>query len=943
MADYKDTLNLPQTDFPMKASLAQREPECLALWQKKALYQTISKESRGKPLFILHDGPPYANGDIHLGHAVNKILKDIVCKSKRLSGFNAPFVPGWDCHGLPIELNVEKKLGKVGDAITPSQFRQACREYAKTQVAVQSEAFQRLGILGEWDNPYLTMDYRYEAEIIRSLKKMIANGHLHQGYKPVHWCSSCGSALAEAEVEYKDKSSPAIDVRFDVLNEAALWKCMKHTETQEHPSRISVVIWTTTPWTLPANQAVAVNPKEEYVVIKALQGTQTHYLLMADKLVTAAMIRYHIDDYRVIAYCHGDALEGLLLGHPFLAREVPVVLGEHVTLDTGTGAVHTAPAHGDDDFILAKRYHLPVTHEVLANGCFSEKAEHVANMHVFKANDSIIEILKLKGSLLHIETIQHSYPHCWRHKTPLIFRATPQWFISMDQQALRDQTLKAIKKVAWYPEWGETRMHNMIVDRPDWCISRQREWGVPIPLLVHKKTNALHPDMLTLLDKIAQAVEKAGIEAWFSSHVHDWLEDHEAKDYEKINDVLDVWFDSGVSHQAVLGTRENLIFPADLYLEGSDQYRGWFQTALLTSMAITGVAPYKAILTHGFTVDEKGRKMSKSVGNVIAPEKIIKTLGADILRLWIASTDYRSELTVSDTIWQQASEMYRRIRNTARYLLANLSGFDPDNELVEFDKLLALDQWAVSQTYHLQKTILTAYEEYQYHLVCQKVQHFCSIDLGSFYLDIIKDRQYTTPPKSLARRSAQTAMYHILCTLVRWMAPILSFTAEEIWSYIPGNKEVSVFLTTWYEKLSALDDKKTMNHAYWDALMPIRNEVNKVLEQSRNKGEIKSALGANVNLYCQNETVYQQLQALGEELRFVFITSSVSLSKDSAPQDAVKSAISGLSVLIAPSSHLKCERCWQHQADVNNDSHYPGLCGRCVQNVGGTGEQRCFA
>ncbi len=944
MTDYKNTLNLPKTDFSMKANLANREPERLAKWQQQQLYNTICAHTKGRPTFILHDGPPYANGDIHLGHAVNKVLKDIVCKSKRLSGFDVPYVPGWDCHGLPVELNVEKKIGKVGTKVTPAEFRQACRDYAASQVAKQAQAFQRLGVFAEWDTPYLTMNHRYESQIIRALKIIIAQGHLHQGYKPVHWCTSCGSALAEAEVEYKDKTSPAIDVAFTVMDDAVLWQRMCHTPDAQHPTDVAVVIWTTTPWTLPANQAVAVNPKHEYVIVKANTAGHTAYFLLADQLLKDVMARYAIDDYRVIAYCHGDALEGLLLQHPFLKREVPIVLGEHVTLETGTGAVHTAPAHGDDDFILAKRYDLPVTHHVLANGCFDSQLPFLADLHVLKANDKVIELLTTNGKLIHQHKVEHSYPHCWRHKTPLIFRATAQWFISMTQHRLREQTLEAIKHIDWHPDWGQVRMHNMLVDRPDWCISRQREWGVPIPLLIHKQTGKLHPDMLTILDKVADAVAEKGIEAWFASTPADWLSKTDAHDYDKLNDVLDVWFDSGVSHQAVLAARDNLSVPADLYLEGSDQYRGWFQTALLTAMAANGQPPYKAVLTHGFTVDDKGRKMSKSLGNVIAPDKVIKTLGADVLRLWIASADYRGELTVSQTILQQASEMYRRIRNTARYLLANLDGFEPTTDCVEYDAMLALDKWAVGRAAHLQQELITAYDQYQYHVVCQQLQHFCSIDLGSFYLDIIKDRQYTAPANSLVRRSAQTAMYHIVSALVRWVAPILSFTADEIWQYMPGKHTDSVFLTTWYEQLTLLSDQQPMNMQYWDAIMQVRNVVNKALEEQRNLGHIGSGLGATVMLYCQDKDYYQQLIALGDELRFVLITSDASVSAETPPADALATDIDGIAVVVKPTTDPKCERCWQHRADVGQHTQHPGLCARCVTNIdGGSGEVRQFA
>lgn len=941
MSDYKNTLNLPKTDFPMKANLANREPAQLAHWQSQSLYQRISQATQSRKPFILHDGPPYANGDIHLGHAVNKILKDIVCKSKRLSGFNAPYVPGWDCHGLPIELNVEKKIGKVGK-VTASEFRQACRDYAASQVKKQSEAFQRLGILGDWDHPYLTMDPGYEAQIIRALKSMIANGHLHQGYKPVHWCTQCGSALAEAEVEYKEKTSPSIDVCFRIVDQAAFAACMQ-VSSDQLTSRPAIIIWTTTPWTLPANEAVALNPKYEYVLVKLDQAHGTDYIVLAAQLLEATLARYGITAYEVMGRCQGDRLSGLLLQHPFLDKTVPVVLGEHVTLDAGTGAVHTAPAHGLDDFILAKRYDLPVTHTVQANGCFDEGTLYFANMHIFKANDSVIAQLKSQHCLMHMADLKHSYPHCWRHKIPLIFRATPQWFISMDQENLREKSLKAIEQVQWHPSWGQTRMHNMIVDRPDWCISRQREWGVPIPLFVHKKTGQLHPDHLLILDKIIERVSVSGIDAWFDSTAQDWLSEADALIYDKVNDVLDVWFDAGVSHQSVLAARDDLSVPADLYLEGSDQYRGWFQTALLTRVAMTGQAPYRSTLTHGFTVDDKGHKMSKSLGNVIAPDKVIKTLGADVLRLWIASTDYCSELTVSQGILNHASDMYRRIRNTARYLLANLADFDPGMILAD-EQLLALDKWAISRAATVQADIIKAYEDYQYHIVCQKLQHFCSVDMGSFYLDIIKDRQYTVKKDSIARLSAQTAMYHIIQALVRWISPILSFTSDEIWQHIPDtHKADSVFLTTWYEKLTVLESTAEMNHDYWEQVIVVREEVNKALEQKRQAGEIRSALDVVVTLYVTDPNLYEKLDLLGDELRFVLITSGAILSSADSPNEAIETAVPGVSVLISVSGDPKCVRCWQHQADVCQTGEYVGLCARCMTNVAGKGEQRQFA
>ncbi|MCK5898050.1 MAG: isoleucine--tRNA ligase, partial [Methylococcales bacterium] len=644
--DYKKTLNLPKTAFPMKGNLAQREPMRLKQWNQANLYQQIRDITAGRPAFILHDGPPYANGEIHIGHAVNKILKDIILKSKTLAGFDAPYIPGWDCHGLPIELQVEKKIGKAGVKVSPEIFRKECRKYATKQVNKQKEAFIRLGILGEWDKPYLTMDYQFEADIVRSLGKIYKNNHIEKGAKPVHWCTDCGSALAEAEVEYEDKHSPAIDVRFKALNQTKFLECFGFYTDNKGRGTISIPIWTTTPWTLPANQAVAVNPELDYVIVQVEKEGIKERLVIAEALLKAVMKRYHIEDYQVLAVCKGEALENQCLQHPFYDRKVPIILGDHVTTEAGTGAVHTAPGHGQDDYIVGQRYGLPIDNPVGNNGVFLPNTEFFAGEHVFKANDHVLEVLKEKGALIHHHTLLHSYPHCWRHKTPIIFRATPQWFISMDKNKLRETALAAVKKVEWIPDWGMARIESMMDNRPDWCVSRQRTWGVPITFFVHKETGELHPKTDELVETVALKIEKQGIEAWFSADINEFLGD-EADDYEKMTDTLDVWFDSGVTHEAVIHRRDGLNFPADLYLEGSDQHRGWFQSSLLTSTAIHGTAPYKQVLTHGFTVDANGKKMSKSVGNVIAPQMVMKDLGADVLRLWVAATDYRGEMNVS--------------------------------------------------------------------------------------------------------------------------------------------------------------------------------------------------------------------------------------------------------------------------------------------------------
>ena len=936
--DYKKTLNLPNTGFPMKGNLAQREPERLKKWNDADLYKKIREAFTGRPQFILHDGPPYANGEIHIGHAVNKVLKDIIVKSKTLSGFDAPYVPGWDCHGLPIELMVEKKIGKAGVKVSPAVFRKACREYAAKQVDIQKEAFVRLGILGDWGNPYLTMDFAFEADIVRSLGKITQKGHVVAGAKPVHWCTDCGSALAEAEVEYEDKHSPAIDVRFQVIDENAFMSLCHHAPEHEGRGALSVVIWTTTPWTLPANQGVALNPDLEYVVVQC----ETERLVVAEALLKDTMLRYGNDIYHVIGYCKGSAWEYQLLQHPFYDRQVPVVLGDHVTVEAGTGAVHTAPGHGQDDYIVGKKYGLPIDNPVGSDGVFLTNTELFAGEHVFNANAHVLEVLENKGKLVHQQAILHSYPHCWRHKTPIIFRATPQWFISMNKNGLREQALSEVKRVDWIPEWGQARIESMIEGRPDWCISRQRTWGVPITFFIHKETRELHPQTVELIEQVAKRIEEKGIEAWFEMEKEELL-GIEAADYEKMTDTLDVWFDSGVTHACVLDKREQLRFPADLYLEGSDQHRGWFQSSLLASTAMNDVAPYKSVLTHGFTVDKNGEKMSKSKGNVIPPQSVMKNLGADVLRLWIASTDYRSEMRVSDEILERTSDGYRRLRNTARFLLSSLNDFDPAQDLVATPDLLVLDRWLIDRAYLLQEEVKAAYETYQFQHIYQKVHHFCVLDLGGFYLDIIKDRQYTAKADSLARRSAQTAMYHVIEALTRWLAPIISYTADEIWQFIPGERNESVFLETWYEGLVKLDDNAVMNRDFWQKIMSVRAAVSKELEKSRAKGDIGSSLNAEIELYC-NPELFDTLNQLSGELHFIFITSNASVIADQfAPDDAIQTELEGVKLKVIVSEYKKCVRCWHQRYDVGEHEAHPELCGRCEENVEGKGESRLYA
>ncbi|MFU8763149.1 MAG: isoleucine--tRNA ligase [Haliea sp.] len=934
MSDYKDTLNLPQTAFPMKASLAQREPERIRQWQERGLYQKIRSSSAGKPLFILHDGPPYANGDLHLGHAVNKVLKDIIVKSRTLDGFDAPYVPGWDCHGLPIELNVEKKVGKPGVKVTAAEFRQKCRDYAAGQVDRQRQDFVRMGVFGDWDNPYLTMDFQFEADIVRTLGRIIDNGHLHKGFKPVHWCLDCGSALAEAEVEYQDKRSTAVDVAFVALDPAAISAACG----SDYSGEIAVAIWTTTPWTLPANMAVCLHPELDYVLLAG----EGRALVVAEELAPEVAARYGLPAVEILGRCKGRALERQLLRHCYQQRQVPVILGDHVTTEAGTGAVHTAPAHGQDDFVVGEHYGLEVYNPVAGNGVYLPETEIFAGQHVLKVDQAMVELLTTRGVLLHSEHYEHSYPHCWRHKTPIIFRATPQWFVSMQQNGLLQGALDAVEQVQWIPEWGKARIDGMLAQRPDWCISRQRTWGSPITLFIHRETGALHPRTAELIEAVALLIEQRGIEAWFELEPSELL-GAEAEDYDKVSDTLDVWFDSGVTHACVLRRREGLQSPADIYLEGSDQHRGWFQSSLLTGIGAFGAAPYKQVLTHGFTVDAQGRKMSKSLGNVVAPTAVMNDLGADILRLWVAATDYRGELTVSDEIFKRTADSYRRIRNTARFLLSNLTGFDPAVDVLPFDELLSLDRWAVDRAARLQDEIVQAYEGYQFHLIYQKLHNFCSNDLGGFYLDVIKDRQYTTRADSRARRSAQTALYHIAEALVRWVAPILSFTAEEIWENLPGKRAESVFLVQWYDQLHRLADDAEKGRDYWQQVMAVRAAVNREIEVQRAAGLVRGSLDTAVTLFVSPE-LQALLAQLADELRFVLITSAATLQPlATAPEAAAATELAGLRLQVSVAEEEKCERCWHRRPDVGSHSAHPTLCGRCVENIDGPGEQRHFA
>ncbi|WP_150429550.1 isoleucine--tRNA ligase [Dechloromonas sp. CZR5] len=932
MADYKDTLNLPDTPFPMRGDLPKREPQWVAQWQQKKLYQRIREISAGRPRFVLHDGPPYANGDIHIGHAVNKVLKDIIVRSKTLSGFDAPYVPGWDCHGLPIEHQIEKLHGKN---IPADKVRELCRSYAAEQVERQKKDFIRLGVLGEWDNPYLTMAFKAEAEEIRALGKILEQGYLYQGLKPVNWCLDCGSALAEAEVEYEDKNSPAIDVAFEVHeNHAAKLAAAFGLSHLRGPA--FAVIWTTTPWTLPANEAVSVHPELTYDLIETEKGG----LILVRELAEAALKRYGLEG-TVAGSCTGDKLDQMLLKHPFQNRDVAIICGTHVTTEAGTGLVHTAPAHGVDDYNIGKKYGLPVNNPVGNDGKFIStipalSTGELAGKTVWEANPLVLAELEAKGRLLKQERIQHSYPHCWRHKTPIIFRATTQWFIGMENRkdesepTLRWIAERAVDETQFFPAWGRARLEGMMKTRPDWCVSRQRNWGVPIPFFLHKETGQPHPRTAELVELVAQRVEKAGIEAWFSLDAAELL-GSEAGQYVKMKDTLDVWFDSGTTHWHVLRGSHAAVstHPADLYLEGSDQHRGWFQSSLLSGCAIDGRAPYKALLTHGFVVDGKGHKMSKSKGNVIAPQQVSDKMGADILRLWTASTDYSGELSISDEILKRVVEGYRRIRNTLRFLLANVSDFDAAADMLPVEQWLEIDRYALALTRELQDSCRADYDKYEFHRVVQALQTFCSEDLGGFYLDILKDRLYTTAPKSVARCSAQSALWHITQAFVRLLAPITSFTAEEVWAVLTGKEDDSVMFQRWHELPALAGEGELL--AKWSLIRTARADVTKALEAQREAGKIGSALQAAVAVHCTGEK-FEALASLGDDLKFVFIVSAASAVRDDVEQ-----------VLATPLEHAKCERCWHVREEVGTNAEHPTLCGRCVSNLYGDGEVRACA
>ena len=937
--DYKATLHLPATEFPMRGDLPKREPGILSRWEDEGLYARLRENAQGRPLFVLHDGPPYANGQIHLGHAVNKILKDIIVKSRYLAGFDAPYVPGWDCHGLPIEIAVEKKWGKVGVKLDAEQFRQKCREFAEEQIEVQRRDFKRLGVIGDWDNPYKTLSFDFEANEIRALSKVYANGHIVRGAKPVHWCFDCGSALAEAEIEYQDKTSPAIDVAYAARDGAQL--AARFGATVPADVEVAVPIWTTTPWTLPASLAVSLGAEIEYVLAEGpAHNGKRRWLLLASALAERSLQRYGVDGLVVHGHATGAALENLLLAHPFYpTRDIPLLNGAHVSDEDGTGAVHTAPGHGQEDFVVSQQYGLMDKYNagqinpVDGRGVYLSSTPpagdvELAGVHLWKAQPLIVDVLRASGALLaHVEIV-HSYPHCWRHKTPVVFRATPQWFISMDKANLRSDAMAAIDNVGWFPSWGKARIGGMVEGRPDWCISRQRTWGVPIAMFTHRETGEPHPRTVELMQQVADRVEQGGIDVWYSLDSAELLGD-DAAQYEKVTDILDVWFDSGVTHEGVLLAR-GFGKPADLYLEGSDQHRGWFQSSLLTGVAIDKHAPYKQCLTHGFTVDEKGRKMSKSLGNGIEPQDIMKTLGADILRLWIASADYSNEMSLSQEILKRNADAYRRLRNTARFLLGNLDGFDPAQHRVAPADMVALDRWIVHRAFEVQEKIKAAYTSYTMAEIVQLLLNFCSVDLGSLYLDVTKDRLYTMPVDSRGRRSAQTAMYHIAEAFTRWIAPILSFTADELWGYLPGERKDNVLFATWYDGLEPLPADAPLTAADFDQLLALREQVSKVLEPMRANGAIGAALEAEITVAADADTA-ARWQPLADELRFLLISGDVQVRPATTDEVFVSAQ---------PTEKTKCVRCWHYRADVGTVAAHPELCGRCVTNIDGAGEDR---
>ena len=934
MSDTRKTLNLPDTPFPMRGDLAKREPNWIAEWQQKKLYEKIRQVSKGRPKFVLHDGPPYANGSIHIGHALNKILKDIIVRSRTMAGFDAPYVPGWDCHGLPIEHKVEVTHGK---GLPADKVRELCRAYAHEQIAEQKKDFIRLGVLGDWDNPYRTLDFGNEAGEVRALAEMVKRGWVFKGLKPVNWCFDCGSALAEAEVEYQDKQSPAIDVGFKCVDADQLAAAFGLAELPAGKDAFAV-IWTTTPWTIPANQALNVHPEHEYALVDTPRGL----LVLMTELTEASLKRFGLEG-SIVARTSGAKLDKIRFQHPFYDRQSPVFVADYVGLDAGTGIVHSAPAYGVDDFNSCKANGFTnddILSPVQSNGVYAESLPFFGGLHIWKANPVIVEKLQEVGALFSHEKLSHSYMHCWRHKTPLIYRATAQWFVGMDLKpnggpSLRELALQGVESTRFFPAWGQARLHAMIANRPDWCISRQRNWGVPIPFFLHRETGELHPRTVELMEDVAKRIELEGIEAWFKLDPAELL-GNEAADYEKISDTLDVWFDSGTTHWHVLRGSHNdghASGPrADLYLEGSDQHRGWFHSSLLTGCAIDGHPPYKGLLTHGFAVDGAGRKMSKSLGNVVVPQEVTGKLGAEILRLWVASTDYSGELSISKEILDRVVEVYRRLRNTLRFLLANTADFNPATDMLPVAEWLEIDRYALALTRKLQGQAEADYGRFEFHRIVQALQNFASEDLGAVYLDVLKDRLYTTAANSPARRSAQSALWHILQSVVRLMAPILSFTAEEIWLLLGKNPEDSVMLHLFHALPEQEGEEGLL--ARWTAIRAIRADVQKEIEAVRAAGQVGSSLQAEVEIRAAGDN-FELLTSLGDDLRFVLICSKATVVQVASDADAA--------IVVTPSAHKKCERCWHYRDDVGHDAAHPELCGRCTSNLHGAGEARRVA
>ena len=919
--NYRDTLNLPETELSMKAGLPRKEPEILSFWNDIDLYNKIRKLNDGNERFILHDGPPYANGPIHLGHSVNKILKDITIKSKTLSGYDAPYVPGWDCHGLPIELNVEKKHGRRSEVVSDKKlFQEACKEYALTQIDKQKEDFIRLGVFGEWENPYRSLDSTFEADVVRALGKIFEKGHIHKGEKPVNWCQDCGSALAEAEVEYMDKVSKSIDVSFKVSDKYV--SKVNEVFNQINIDNISFVIWTTTPWTIPSNVAVCINPDLNYALVKKDHA----FIIIAEEMVDSCGLRWK-SDMEIISVVKGSSFGNIELQHPFINRKSILLEGDHVTTEAGTGCVHTAPAHGLDDFNICKKNNIEVYKALNARALFTSDFDFIEGLPPLKADEKIIQKLSDVHALVSVENYDHSYPHCWRHKTPLIFTATAQWFISMNKANLLSDAKEVVDSVNWEPSWGLQRINSMLNDRPDWCISRQRNWGVPITLVINKETGEIHPDQDKLFIKFADLIEKEGISAWSSLDLSEYMDDYDQ--YIKVTDSLDVWFDSGVTHFAVTDDRFGKDTVADLYLEGSDQHRGWFQSSLLTSMAMNNRAPYKSVLTHGFVVDENGRKQSKSLGNVVSPQKVWDSLGADILRLWVASTDFRSEMVASDEILKRVSDQYRRIRNTLRFVLGNLHDFS-NKDSIEMKDQVELDKWIINASKELEENVLKDYESYSYHTAVQKIHNFCVNELGGIYLDIVKDRLYTTGKNSNARRSCQTSLDYICNILVRLIAPILSFTAEEIWQTHPSlkNQSESIFLDRYGYKDISIEGSITSED--WSRIFEIKDLVNQSIEKMRSENSIKGSLDSIVNLNLKEDD-YNLLNKIGDELHFIFISSDAKIKK-----------ADNFSIDISVSEDPKCSRCWHRCSSVGTIEGHEEACSRCVENIENDGELRHF-